>query len=32
MEAIEIDTYFGDKHVHIEIGATMGAGGGFCDG
>ena len=26
MEAIEIDTYFGDKHVHIEIGVTMGAG------
>jgi hypothetical protein len=29
MEAIEIDTYFGDKPVHIEIGATMGARGGF---
>jgi hypothetical protein len=26
MEKIEIDTYFGDKPAHIEIGATMGAG------
>jgi hypothetical protein len=29
MEKLEIDTYFGDKPVHIEIGATMGARGGF---
>jgi hypothetical protein len=26
MKSIEIDTHFGDKPVHIEIGATMGAG------
>jgi len=29
MKPIEIDTYFGDKPVHTEISATMGAGGGF---
>jgi hypothetical protein len=29
VKSIEIDTFFGNKPVHIEIGATMGAGGGF---
>ncbi|HEV8505093.1 MAG TPA: hypothetical protein VGQ53_06840 [Chitinophagaceae bacterium] len=26
VKSIEIDTYFGDKPVHIEISATIGAG------
>jgi hypothetical protein len=26
MEKVEIYTYFGDSQIHIEIGATMGAG------
>jgi hypothetical protein len=29
MEKIDINTHFGEKPVHIEIGATMGAAGGF---
>ena len=27
MSSIEIDTFFGDKVVHIEISASMGVGG-----
>jgi hypothetical protein len=27
MKSIELDTFFGDKPVHIEISAPMGAGG-----
>jgi hypothetical protein len=27
VKSIEIDTFFGDKPVHIEISAPMGAGG-----
>ena len=29
MKKIEIDTFFGDKQVHIEVSAPLGGGGSY---